>query len=207
MIDGIKKIWKKEPVRKKPLEDFVGKSHFKMPHVIAAEQERKRKEILASGKTVETEEIAFNADEEQSPKTRYEQVADNELDEVFSDLRISDVGATFDKEDKLPDPEQADGNTFEDIAEAVETVYDRRSSVKSMSRAGKVFVELDGNELFERLAYRTPALKKRIKLLMELYVTEDTATKSTIQKTVSANNRPFVRVPDNIEDFDIRNYV
>lgn len=207
IIDGIKRIWKKEPVPKKPLEDVMGKSLFKMPHVIAAEQEQKRKEILASGKMVEDEEVAFDADKESSPAQKYEQVADNELDKVFTDMRISDVGTTFDKDDKLPDPVQADGNSFEEIAKAVETAYDKRSSLKSKSHAGKVFVELDGNELFDRLANRTPEIKKRIKLLMELYLTEDTEAKPVIQRSSPFRNRPFIKVPDNIEDFDIRNYV
>lgn len=207
MIDGIKKIWNKEPVRQKPLEDFVGKSHFKMPHIIAAEQEQKRKEILASGKEVETEEIAFNVEEKSSPKPKYEQVADEELDDVFADMRISDASPQYSEEDKAKKPEQADGNTFEDIAKAVETAYDKRSSVKSMSHAGKVFVELDGNELFDRLANRTPEIKKRIKLLMELYLTEDTEVKPVVERNSPARNRPFIKVPDNIADFDIRNYV
>lgn len=205
-------LFKEEVRSQKPLEDFVGKSHFKMPHVIAAEREQKRKEILESGTDVETEEAVLIVEESTSAR-RFKQVPDDKLDETFSDTRIESL-ATYSEEEEKPTDGYADGVTFDDIDNAVETVTDRFASYKERTEAGKVFHEMEGNEFYEMFIRNHQEYKSRIHEMVGQYLGSMSSkpiiksVKTTVQKTsVRRNSRTFVRVPDNIEDFDIRNYV
>lgn len=202
---------KEEVKPKKPLEDVMGKSLFKMPHVIAAEQEQKRKEILASGIDVETEEAALEV-EESTTVRRFEQVSDDKLDETFSDTRMESV-AEYPDEEK-PAEGNADDVTFDDIDHAVETVTDRFASYKERTEAGKVFHKMEGNEFYEMYIRNHQEYESRIHEMVGQYLgswtskPRNVSVKSTTQKTsVHRNSRTFIRVPDSIEDFDIRNYV
>lgn len=200
---------KEEPVKSTPLEDFVGKSHFKMPHIIAAEQEQKRKEILASGIEVETEEVVL---ETQAVARRFEQVPDEKLDETFSDTRMESV-AEYSEEEK-PAEGNADGVTFDDIDHAVKTVKNEGASFEECADAGKVLHEMEGNEFYEMYIRNHKEYESRIHEMVGLYLGSSTSKprnvsiKATVNKTsVRRSSRTFIRVPDNIEDFDIRNYV
>lgn len=192
-----------EPVKSAPLEDFVGKSHFKMPHVIATEREQKLKEILDSGVEVQMDEVSFEAEDEhpkaQESKRTFAQVADQELDKAFSDNRVygdSENG-------------RAEGCTFEDIDTAVITVKKRNPAPKEVDHAGKVFYEIEDNELFFKLT-ESPEMFEKIRNVIDRHL--DKMAKESKDMHYQDNawfKDPFgrVTVPDNIEDFDIRNYV
>ena len=71
-----------------------------------------------------------------------------------------------------------------------------------MRHAGKVMTELDGTELYSRITERLTdeAMSERLAKAMAVFV-------DTVNTTVAqAKSKVFV-VPDNIEEFDIRNYV
>ena len=105
-------------------------------------------------------------------------------------------------EDDEPGKGQASGSAFEDIDMAVRTIKKDSPSEAEMRHAGKVMTELDGTELYSRITERLTdeAMSERLAKAMAVFV-------DTVNTTVAqAKSKVFV-VPDNIEEFDIRNYV
>lgn len=188
------------PVQKKPLEDVMGKSLFKMPHVIVAEQEGNRKELLASGKTVEDDDVAFKAEEALEAKRKFEQVPDEQLDDVFSDTRMEDV-AKYSEEEKTDT--KADGNSFEDIDKAVTIAKYPLQNKADIAHAGKVFTDMEGNELYEKLT-NSPELGKRIRMILALCLEGVNEVTRTAPAT-KINKKP--KVPLNFEDFNVNDFL
>lgn len=190
---------KEEPVKNPSLEDFVGKSLFKMPHVIAAEQERMRKQILVSGKSVEDEDVAFKTDETQIAR-KFEQVPDEQLDETFSDMRMEYV-AKYSEEESIPS--EAEGNSFEDIDRAVEIARNPIRRKADISHAGKVFGEMEGNELYEKLT-NSPELGKRIRMILALCLE---GVNEVTEKAPSTKGGTRPKVPQSFEDFNVLDFL
>lgn len=193
-------LFKEEMKPQKPLEDFVGKSHFKMPHVIAAEQAQKRKEILANGKSVDDDDVAFKAEEVLVSKPKFEQVPDEQLDEVFSDTRMEDV-AKYSEEEKAET--KADGNSFEDIDKAVRIAKAPLRNKADIQHANKVFSDMEGNELFEKLT-NSPELSKRIRMILTLCLEGMDEVKNAEPVPYKAKKS---KVPQNFEDFNVLEYL
>lgn len=202
-----------DPVRKKPLEDVMGKSLFKMPHVIKADQERKRKEILQDGAEVELSEVIFDGSGTSTEIVagRFRQIDEDRLDDAFSDVRIKDVPTEYAENGGRTVPDgMAEGTSFDDLDKAVRTVKDRMATVNDRHHAGKVFHEMDGNEFFNMYIRNHQEYEARIHDLVGQYLAspagiskKQAANKTTMRKSV----RNVPKVPDNIEDFDIMDYV
>ena len=105
-------------------------------------------------------------------------------------------------EDEEPDKKQASGSSFEDIDMAVHTIRKESPSDEEMRHAGKVMTELDGTELFTRITERLTdeAMSERIAKAMAVFV-------DTVNMTVTQQKEKVFVIPDNIEEFDFRNYV
>ena len=71
-----------------------------------------------------------------------------------------------------------------------------------MRHAGKVMTELDGTELYTRITERLTdeAMIDRLAKAMAVFV-------DTVNMTVTRQKEKVFVIPDNIEDFDIRDYV
>ena len=87
---------------------------------------------------------------------------------------------------------RASGSSFDEIDKAVKTAKNPKATKKECEQAAKVFTEMEGTELYDKLMAGSTELSIRIKGLIEI----------RFQKP----KKEFV-VPDNIEDFDIRDYV
>ena len=105
-------------------------------------------------------------------------------------------------EDEEPDKKQASGNSFEDIDRAVRTIKKDSPSDEEMRHAGKVMTELDGTELYTRITERLTdeAMSERLAKAMAVFV-------DTVNMTVTQQKEKVFVIPDNIEEFDFRNYV
>ena len=105
-------------------------------------------------------------------------------------------------EDEEPDKKQASGSSFEDIDMAVHTIRKESPSDEEMRHAGKVMTELDGTELFTRITERLTdeAMSERLAKAMAVFV-------DTVNMTVTQQKEKVFVIPDNIEEFDFRNYV
>ena len=71
-----------------------------------------------------------------------------------------------------------------------------------MRHAGKVMTELDETELFTRITERLTdeAMSERIAKAMAVFM-------DTVNMTVTQQKEKVFVIPDNIEEFDFRNYV
>ena len=173
--------------------DIIGKSRFKMAST------RTTAAILAqeaatSEKGIElTEEEATFDDGNTETVSRPAQVPEDKLDETFTSLTPSELEFGEDEpEEETPDAPRASGSSFDEIDDAVRTAKNPEATTTERERAAKVFTDMEGTELYEKLMTGSSEMSIRIKGLIEIRLKKP--------------KKDFV-VPDNIEDFDIRDYV
>ena len=173
--------------------DIIGKSRFKMAST------RTTAAILAqeaatSEKGIElTEEEATFDDGNTETVSRPAQVPEDKLDETFTSLTPSELEFGEDEpEEETPDAPRASGSSFDEIDDAVRTAKKPEATATERERAAKVFTDMEGTELYEKLMTGSSEMSIRIKGLIEIRLKKP--------------KKDFV-VPDNIEDFDIRDYV
>ena len=197
---------KPETVRETPpadTPDIIGKSRFRMAptRTTAAIPTQ---EAATSEKGIElTEEEATFDDGNTETVSRPTQVPEDKLDETFTSIPPSELEYGEDEpEDEEPDKKQASGSSFEDIDMAVHTIRKESPSDEEMRHAGKVMTELDGTELFTRITERLTddTMSERLAKAMAVFV-------DTVNMTVTQQKEKVFVIPDNIEEFDFRNYV
>ena len=197
---------KPETVRETPpadTPDIIGKSRFRMaPTRTTAAIPTQEAATSEKGIELSEEEATFD-DGNTETVSHPAQVPEEKLDETFTSIKPSELKYGEDEpEDEEPDKEQALGNSFEDIDRAVRTIKKDSPTDEEMRHAGKVMTELDGTELFTRITERLTdeAMSERIAKAMAVFV-------DTVNMTVTQQKEKVFVIPDNIEEFDFRNYV
>ena len=197
---------KPETVRETPpadTPDIIGKSRFRMaPTRTTAAIPTQEAATSEKGIELSEEEATFD-DGNTETVSRPTQVPEDKLDETFTSIPPSELEYGEDEpEDEEPDKKQASGSSFEDIDMAVHTIRKESPSDEEMRHAGKVMTELDGTELFTRITERLTdeAMSERIAKAMAVFV-------DTVNMTVTQQKEKVFVIPDNIEEFDFRNYV
>lgn len=187
---------KQETVRETPpaeIPDIIGKSRFRMasPRTTAATPVP---HAATSEKGIElSEEEATFDDGNTETVSRPAQVPEDKLDETFTSLTPSELEFGEDEpEEETSDAPRASGSSFDEIDDAVRTAKNPEATTTERERAAKVFTDMEGTELYEKLMTGSSEMSIRIKGLIEIRLKKP--------------KKDFV-VPDNIEDFDIRNYV
>ena len=213
-LKGIAGLWrslggtelKQETSRETPpaeTSDIIGKSRFRMASTRTTAA-IPTQEAATSEKGIElSEEEATFDDGNTETVSRPAQVPEEKLDETFTSIPPSELEyGEDDPEDEEPDKKQASGNSFEDIDRAVRTIKKDSPSDEEMRHAGKVMTELDGTELFTRITERLTdeAMSERLAKAMAVFV-------DTVNMTVTQQKEKVFVIPDNIEEFDFRNYV
>ena len=175
--------------------DIIGKSRFKMAST------RTTAAILAqeaatSEKGIElTEEETTFDDGNTETVSRPAQVPEDKLDETFTSLTPSELEFGEDEpEEETPDAPRASGSSFDEIDDAVRTAKNPEATTTERERAAKVFTDMEGTELYEKLMTGSSEMSIRIKGLIEIRLKKNKPKKDFV-------------VPDSIENFDIRNYV
>ena len=149
------------------------------------------------GEAVNEEDITFA---EETDGQTSEDLTQEELAEIFSDHRGSDVRGDDDwDEEDMQVEGYASGASFEDIDTAVRTVKKPTPTKEEKQQAGKVFTQIKDSELLETIKERQAALGRRIMDLMDRYLDNPIPQTAVVPQ-------PF-KLPDSIEDFDIRDYV
>ena len=183
--------------------DIIGKSRFKMaPTRTTTATPVPQAATSEKGMELLEEEATFD-DGNAETAPRPVQVPEEKLDETFTSIKPSELKYGEDEpEDEEPDKEQALGNSFEDIDRAVRTIKKDSPSEEEMRHAGKVMTELDGTELFTRITERLTddTMSERLAKAMAVFV-------DTVNMTVTQQKEKVFVIPDNIEEFDFRNYV
>ena len=173
--------------------DIIGKSRFRMASTrttaaISTQQ------AATSGKGIElSEEEATFDDENAETASRPAQVPEEKLDETFTSIPPEELGYGEDEpEEDAPDSPRASGSSFDEIDDACKTAKNPDATQVEREKAAKVFTDMEGTELYEKMMEGSSEIGIRIKGLIEIRLKKP--------------KKVFV-VPDNIEEFDIRNYV
>ena len=173
--------------------DIIGESRFRMASTRTTAA-IPTQEAATSEKGIElSEEEATFDDGNTETVSRPTQVPEDKLDETFTSIPPSELEYGEDEpEDEEPDKKQASGSSFEDIDMAVHTIRKEDATQAEREKAAKVFTDMEGTELYEKMMEGSSEIGIRIKGLIEI--------------RLKKSEKEFV-VPDNIEEFDIRNYV
>lgn len=180
--------------------DIIGKSRFKMastrttattPVPDAATSEK--------GEEVSSDDVTFD-DENREASSNPAQVPEEKLDEVFSDIPPSEIGYGEDEpEDEEPHKRQASGVSFDEIGEAVGIAGKTRPPDEEKRQAGKVFSDLEGTELLDKLH---KSLKLKISGCIDFYLYDEQA-----KATEKAAVKKELVIPERLEDFNIRDFL
>ena len=172
---------------------IIGKSRFKMAstRTIAAIPAQEAA-TLEKGIELSEEEATFD-DGNTETVSRPAQVPEEKLDETFTSIPPSELEFGEDEpENGTPDTPRATGSSFDEIDDAVRAAKNPEATTADRERAAKVFSDMEGTELYEKLMSGSTELSIRIKGLIEVRLKKP--------------KKEFT-VPDNIDEFNIRDYV
>ena len=203
-LKGIAGLWrslggtevKQEMIRETPpaeTSDIIGKSRFKMASTRTTAA-IPMQEAATSEKGIElSEEEATFDNGNTETASRPAQVPEEKLDETFTSIPPEELGYGEDEpDDDASDTPRASGSSFDEIDDACKTAKNPDATQAQREKAAKVFSDMEGTELYEKMMEGSSEIGIRIKGLIEIRLKKP--------------EKEFV-VPDNIEDFDIRNYV
>ena len=203
-LKGIAGLWrslggtevKQETARETPpaeTSDIIGKTRFKMASTRTTAA-IPTQEAATSEKGIElSEEEATFDDGNTETVSRPAQVPEEKLDETFTSIPPSELEFGEDEpEDSTPDTPRATGSNFDEIDDAVRAAKNPEATTADRERAAKVFSDMEGTELYEKLMSGSTELSIRIKGLIEVRLKKP--------------KKEFT-VPDNIDEFNIRDYV
>ena len=203
-LRGIAGLWrslggttvKQETVRETPpaeKPDIIGKSRFRMASTRTTAAIPTQEAATSEKGIGLAEEDATFDDGNAEAVYRPAQVPEEKLDETFTSMQPSELEFGEDEpEENGPDLPRASGNSFDEIDDAVKTAKNPQATTSEQDRAAKVFTDMEGTELYEKLMAGSTELSIRIKGLIEIRLKKP--------------DKEFT-VPDNIEEFDIRKYV
>lgn len=193
--------------RNSEADGIVGKSLFKME----AKMPQATNQMPQAATFIESEDIADMdvtfADETDEPSLA--RLPEDKLDEAFTHVLISDVPLDYGKEETdevASDKAYATGASFEEIGQAIATADNPVTTDEERHRAGRVFTEMEGNELFDQLIKASAQRAKKITGLMDYFLNNPTSDKENDVKEVTLPQNKD-EVPVNINRFDIRDFV
>ena len=173
--------------------DIIGKSRFRMASTRTTAA-IPTQQAATSEKGIELSEEEATFDDENAENTsRPAQVPEEKLDETFTSIPLEELGYGEDEpEEDASDTPRASGSSFDEIDDACKTAKNPDATQTQREKAAKVFTDMEGTELYEKMMEGSSEIGIRIKGLIEIRLKKP--------------EKEFV-VPDNIEEFDIRNYV
>lgn len=180
--------------------DIIGKSHFKMTMTrtmatIPAPQAATSEE----GIELSEEDTTFD-DGNSGTEPHPVQVPAEKLDEVFSNIPPSEMKYGEDEpEEETPDRRQASGFSFDEIGDAVGIAGKEAPTDEEKRRAGKVFSDLEGTELLDKMSQ---SVKMKVSGFIDLYLYDQPVP---VVKEVRMKAE-FI-IPEKLEDFNIRDFV
>lgn len=190
-------------------EEIVGRSLFKMevktPQATIPEPQAA---TLDEGEDITDIAVTFADGKDETPPAR---LPDDKLDEAFTDIRITDVPVKYaegEEEKQRTSRQYATGASFEEIGEAVKIADDPAATAEERKRAGQVFSEMEGNELFNKMIASNAQRAKRITGLMDEISNKPISGEGeAVGVSVHPRNKTDVEIPADISRFDIRDFV
>ena len=186
--------------------DIIGKSTFRMPKTPNTAIPTPHAATESESEKPMENAPTFALEPGNSSPAR---IPDEKLDEAFEHLEIPDVPLEYEDDDQPEDEEEmplaagrqgyASGASFEEIAQAVKTASNVSASDAERTKAGQVFGQLGGTELFDRLVSGSADIGEKISGLMDYYLSPPPA--------VAAKPQTIAEMPDGFAGFDIRDFV
>ena len=175
------------------ISDIIGKSRFRMASTRTTAAIPAQEAATSEKGIGLAEEDATFDDGNAEAVYRPAQVPEEKLDETFTSMQPSELEFGEDEpEENGPDLPRASGNSFDEIDDAVKTAKNPEATTAERERAAKVFSDMEGTELYEKLMSGSTEMSIRIKGLIEVRLKKP--------------KKEFT-VPDNIDEFNIRDYV
>ena len=203
-LKGISGLWQSLELKEEKTEtasvgipadetDIIGKSKFKMaPTRTTAAIPAQEAATSEKGIELSEEEATFD-DGNTETASRPAQVPEEKLDETFTSIPPEELGYGEDEpEEDASDTPRASGSSFDEIDDACKTAKNPDATQAEREKAAKVFTDMESTELYEKMMEGSSEIGIRIKGLIEIRLKKP--------------KKEFV-VPDNVEEFDIRNYV
>lgn len=100
----------------------------------------------------------------------------------------------------------ASGVSFEQIDRAVRTASDTSATDAERREAGRVFEQIEGTELYDRLVSSSTAIGEKISGLMDCYLSQPISMEGHAE-AVAVRPQNITDAPDNTDGFDIRDFV
>ena len=189
------------------VEDIVGKSLFKMEmKTPLASKQTPQAAIPVESEEITDIDITF-ADEMDQPTPA--RLPDDKFDEAFTHIQISDVALAYgenEMEDEVPTTGFATGVSFEEIGEAMIVANSPGATENESHRAGQVFTELEGNELFTQLIKSSSLRSKKITELMDCFLSNSISRDGDTAEEV-VQLQYTTEISTDISGFDIRDFV
>ena len=143
-------------------------------------------------------------------------LTDEELDAAFEHLEIPDVPLEYEDDEAAGADEEmplavhptgyASGVSFEQIDRAVRTASDASATDAERREAGRVFEQIEGTELYDRLVSGSAAVGEKISRLMDCYLSQPILMEGDVE-AVAVRPQNITDAPDNTDGFDIRDFV
>ena len=173
--------------------DIIGKSRFRMASArTTAATPVPQAATSEKGIGLSEEDTTFD-DGKTETASRPAQVPEEKLDETFTSIPPEELGYGDDEpEEDASDTPRASGSSFDEIDDACKTAKNPDATQAEREKAAKVFTDMEGTELYEKMMEGSSEIGIRIRGLIEIRLKKP--------------KKVFV-MPDNIEEFDIRNYV
>lgn len=202
------------PKRRDDVPDIVGKSTFRIrlttpKSAIPTPQAATKPENEKPTEKAPT----FASETEKRPSAR---LSDEELDAAFEHLEIPDVPLEYEEEDETGADEEmplaahpagyASGVSFEQIDRAVRTASDASAIDTERRKAGRVFGQIEGTELYDRLVGGSATIGEKISGLMDYYLSQPVLVEGDAG-TVAVQPQDITDAPDDTDGFDIRDFV
>ena len=180
--------------------DIIGKSRFRMASTRTTAA-IPTQEAATSEKGIElSEEEATFDDGNTETVSRPAQVPEEKLDETFTSIPPSELEFGEDEPgEDTADKQRASGYSFDEIGEAVGIAGKDNPTNDEKRQAGKVFSELEGTELLEKLR---KSVKVKIAGFIDFYLYDEPMTATAETKT-----KKELVIPTRLEDFNIRDFV
>ena len=180
--------------------DIIGKSRFKMAPT-RTKTAIPTQEAATSEKGIELSEEEATFDDGNENAVSYPaQVPEDKLDETFTSISSEELKyGDEEPEEETPDRRRASGYSFDEIGNAIGIAGKDNPTKDEKRQAGKVFSELDGTELLDKL---NKSVKVKITGLIDFYLYGEPAT-----PTIKTKAKKELVIPERLEDFNIRDFV
>ncbi|WP_320905929.1 conjugal transfer protein TraD [Phocaeicola sp.] len=180
--------------------DIIGKSRFKMAPT-RTKTAIPTQEAATSEKGIELSEEEATFDDGNENAVSYPaQVPEDKLDETFTSISSEELKYGDEElEEETPDRRRASGYSFDEIGNAIGIAGKDNPTKDEKRQAGKVFSELDGTELLDKL---NKSVKVKITGLIDFYLYGEPST-----PTIKTEAKKELVIPERLEDFNIRDFV